>query len=55
MSSPIDDQEVSQAELDTMDETLSQIEMIYKSRCVSMPGKSNVTIREIPSKKEEEK
>ena len=55
MSSPIDDRELSQEELDMMDENLTQIEMIYKSRCVSMPGKNNVTIREIPSKNEEEK
>lgn len=55
MSTPLEGPEVSQAELDTIDDTLTQIEMLYKSRCVSMPGKSNVTIREIPSKEEVKK
>ena len=46
-------EEVSQEKLDTMDETLIQMEMLYKSRCVRMPGTSNITIREIPSKEED--
>jgi hypothetical protein len=45
--------EVTQEELDTMDETLTQMDMLFKSRCVCMPGTSNVKIREIPSTKEE--
>lgn len=48
------DKEVTEEELESMDDALTQIEMLYKSRCVSMPGnRSNVTIREIPSKKDE--
>ncbi|WP_156792177.1 hypothetical protein [Desulfotalea psychrophila] len=47
------EEEVSQEKLDTMDETLIQMEMLYKSRCVGMPGTNNVTIRDIPCKKEE--
>lgn len=47
--------EVTEEELEIMDDALTQIEMLYKSRCVSMPGNgnNNVTIREIPSKKDE--
>ena len=47
------EQELSQKELDAIDEALIEVEMLYKSRCVRLPGATNVVIREIPSKKEE--
>lgn len=48
------EQELSQEELDALDDALTEVEMLYKSRCVRMPGASNVVVREIPSKKEGE-
>lgn len=48
------EQELSQKELDALDDALTEIEMLYKSRCVRMPGASNVVVREIPSTKDAE-
>ncbi len=44
--------EISTEELEAMDEALTQIETIYKSRCVRIPGANNVVVKEIPSKKD---
>jgi len=48
------EEELTQEELDALDDALTEVEMLYKSRCVRMPGKSNVVVREIPSTKEGE-
>ncbi|MGL1930373.1 MAG: hypothetical protein OCC45_01285 [Desulfotalea sp.] len=47
-------QEFTNEQEDIIDHSLEQMEVLYKSRCSCMPGLSNVTITEIPSKKEEE-
>lgn len=45
------EKEITEEELESIDEALSQIETLYISRCVSMPGSAtNVVVREIPSK-----
>ena len=49
------EKEIDQEDLDAMDKTFAQSQMLFMSRCVSMPGNNNVTVREIPSKKEGEK
>lgn len=48
------EQDLSQEAEETIDHSLEQMEMLYRSRCCCMPGKSNVTIREIPSEPEKE-
>ena len=44
--------DLSKEELDTLDANLLEIELLYKSRCVSAPKGSNVVVREIDRDKE---
>lgn len=39
--------QLTEQELDTLDASLLEIELLYKSRCVSAPNGSNVVVREI--------
>lgn len=49
---PNTDKELSREEEEILDTKLMEMDLLYKSRCVKMPGGSNVTIREIDDKKE---
>ncbi len=46
------DPEISEAELEKLDDDLLEIDILYKTRCMQVPFGSNVTVREIADKKE---
>jgi hypothetical protein len=39
--------EITQEELDKLDADLLEIDILYRSRCVQTPQRSNVVVREI--------
>lgn len=44
---PIKTDDLSEQELDALDANLLEIELLYRSRCVSAPNGTNVVVREI--------
>jgi hypothetical protein len=44
---PKTNDELTEQELDALDASLLEIELLYKSRCVNAPNGSNVVVREI--------
>lgn len=51
ITSPERDFEISQEEMDKLDDDLLEIEILYKTRCVNAPA-GNVIVREIEKKDE---